>query len=659
MASLRSSPPAFDSAFPIKLFEDLPEIWDSSWKSEDFSNIFEILKLHGTFEEALSLMIRIHQQSNLEHTLPDSNCWSQVLEGLAINSSHHADLKAVEAWNHMKQFGTTPVLSTFCSLFKVLAPFERSFDIILQIYRNEFLASNCQPDGTIFRYVLKAHMNQLPSAAVINSGNQIYEQLLRHVSVLSRNPEFWDCTTQWMLFRGEPLRLIKSRLYGQDEALDHESPTSVLSNTPVESSPALAAPSLHPNEISLTLNHLMNLALRLNKIAIANEIYDEIFPAMGLSPTSATDELRLQALLQAHDARAAKSLYDDLRLEGYKFSSDVIVRLIRELCQNDNPQPIEAQAVFFDLLDTREAPSEALSASFSMLTSFLLAAGDYPRLRQTLQDQNIDRVPNWRNVLSTIVLDRLSDPKTIWLEQLLPIYHIAQRWASDLITLSHRHNLLHKLISHGRTDLGLELFHDMRHSDISQPTSETYLILLAGCAKTRDARTLEHVHNALRLDSSVEPDTDMFNALILAYNQSRLPEKALAIWEVLSQSAKLPDVETASLALAACVSLPRYGLIRAREIWTFMEENDIRPTSSSYAALLSVFASVGKWDGMIGLLERMDREQVNAMVLGTAYNEMRRDRKPEVESWARANRPETWQYLENLSQRDLDPWRRT
>ena len=79
-----------------------------------------------------------------------------------------------------------------------------------------------------------------------------------------------------------------------------------------------------------------------------------------------------------------------------------------------------------------------------------------------------------------------------------------------------------------------------------------------------------------------------------------------------------------------------------------MEDNDIDPSPSSYVALLSVFARVGKWDGMMGLLERMERNKVDAMVLGTAYNSMRRDRKEEVERWARVNRPGVWEYLESI-----------
>jgi pentatricopeptide repeat protein len=79
-----------------------------------------------------------------------------------------------------------------------------------------------------------------------------------------------------------------------------------------------------------------------------------------------------------------------------------------------------------------------------------------------------------------------------------------------------------------------------------------------------------------------------------------------------------------------------------------MEDNQIEPVPSSYAALLAVFASVGKWDAMVGLLERMDRQKVDARVLGTAYNCMRRDRKEEVEHWAKVNKPDVWKFLENV-----------
>jgi len=44
----------------------------------------------------------------------------------------------------------------------------------------------------------------------------------------------------------------------------------------------------------------------------------------------------------------------------------------------------------------------------------------------------------------------------------------------------------------------------------------------------------------------------------------------------------------------------------------------------------------------------MDRDKVNAKVLGIAYNYMRKDRRDEVELWAKLNKPDVWEYLEQL-----------
>jgi pentatricopeptide repeat protein len=628
------------------MFLDLPDVWESPWNSKDFDDIFEILRWNATFDESVAIMKIIHQRKGLEQ-YPSGDCWTRVLAGLGSRREPDALQKSKDAWSLMRHYGTTPTLSTFNVLFEGLCYLPEATHFIIDTYQSQMLTSTCSPNHTTLKYLLEAYMTRRPSEDTIREGNVLFEQLLDFKSRASFEPEYWDPIVKWMLFRGDSLRLIKHTMYEQTAALGRiprtqlgDVPEPVLARTIPDKQAAV--------HVTTTLNRLIDLALRIDNKAASDTIYKEFFTDLGVSHTVATDELRLEFLLQNKDAKAAKSLYDDLQFQGHGVRPATAVRLIRLLAHDDNQLNIEAQSVFFDLLDIRECPPETYSASFAILAGLLLRTGDYPRMRQTLQDRYIDRVPNWQNSLSSICLSVLSDPKTIWLEPLLPVYHIVQRWAPNTITLSHRHSLMQKLISHGRTDLGLELFHDMRHSDISQPNRDTYSLMLSGCAKTRDAQTLEHIHNALRLDSSIEPDTDLFNSLMLAYNRSRLPQKALAIWEVLSESSKIPDVETATLALDACVRLPRYGLLKAREIWTFMENNQIEPVPSSYAALLAVFASVGKWDAMVGLLERMDRQKVDARVLGTAYNCMRRDRKEEVEHWARANKPDVWKFLESV-----------
>jgi pentatricopeptide repeat protein len=627
------------------MFLDLLTIWGSAWTTRDYETIFEVLMWSGTFEESMSTMTTIQERDDLKQ-YPNADCWARLLDNSRLHPNENTVRNSKEAWDYMRQSGVEPSITAFNALLGAISPFGEAFEFVLNLYQLELLPSRCSPNHITLRCLLEAHMTQTPTPELIAGGNTLFDQLL-DLKQSKSSPGYWNPIVKWMLFRGDSLSVIKHALYEQSSALGRNlrpQPDDTQNTSLTRTMPDYR----HSDTVTTTLDQLIGLALRIDSIDSATTIYNDFFPALHVSPTVHTDELMLELLLRRNQADQAKSLYDDLHYQGHLVPASTVVRLIRTLSQGDHPLPLEAQSVFFDLLDIPDCAPETYAASFSILANLFVRLRDYPRLRQTLQDRNIDRVPNWQNILSSVCLEVLSDPRNVWLEPLIPIYHIVQRWAPNNITLSHRHTLMHKLVSLGRTDLGLELFHDMRHSDISQPTRETYAIMLTGCGKTRDAQTLEHIHNALRLDSSIEPDSALFNCLMLAYNRSRLPEKSLAIWEVLSQSSLLPDVEAASLALEACIRLPRYGLLRAREIWTFMEDNDIDPSPSSYAALLSVFASVGKWDGMMGLLERMERNKVDAMVLGTAYNNMRRDRKEEVERWARVNRPGVWEYLESI-----------
>jgi len=627
------------------MFRDLVELWGSQWTANDFRMIFEIFKRSRKFDEGLAMMKSIYETRGLSQ-YPETDCWNRLIDSLAGNPDQNALRKSKEVWRMIDSYDVKPDTATFNSLFGVLRKVPEAFDFLIALYRDYLLEPQTKPDYVGLRYLLEAHMTQPPDETTIARGNIFFDQILEFKKSRSHDVRFWNSVVKWMLFRGDSLGVIKHTLHEENAAI-----TRSPSNEPDDPKATLPQPLPHAPtipSIASTLDHLMDIALQTGKLKAAKAIYEDFFPLFDITPTVDTDRLRIETLIRAGQADAAKALYEDLKYQGHHLPPDVLIRLLQTLVLHDRPSAIEAQSVFFDLLDYRHCSPEIFTASFAILVKSLLRSGDHPRLRQTIQDRSIGRVPNWRNTLSRLCLDIISDPKTISLEPLLPVYHIVQRWNPGSITLADRHTLMHKLLAKGRTDLGLELFHDMRNSDISQPTRDTYAIMLTGCAKTRDAQTLELVHAALRLDSSVEPDSGLLNSLMLAYNRSCLPDKALAIWEVLSQSSQLPGADTASLALDACVRLPRHRLIRAREIWSFMEDHNIEPVSASYASLLAVFGSVGKWDAMIGLLERMDQDKVNARVLGTAFNCMRRDRKYEVELWARSNKPEVWRYLQQL-----------
>jgi hypothetical protein len=247
-------------------------------------------------------------------------------------------------------------------------------------------------------------MNQSPIAGHIKDGNLIFTKLLEFKPTVSKEPEYWNSIVKWMLFRGDSIALIKHTLHEQITALE----------MPITPSRHIGQHTIALQNldcVSSTIEHLLILALRINNVEAANAIYEQLLPTLGISPTLATEELRLKTLIKMHDAPAAKSIYESLRLQGQFVPPGLAFELMCVLAEVKAPLPVEAQSVFFDLLDMKDSPPDLLSSSFAVLTSLLLRVGDYPRLRQTLQDRYIDRIPDWRHTLSSLLLDVLSDQK--------------------------------------------------------------------------------------------------------------------------------------------------------------------------------------------------------------------------------------------------------
>ena len=453
-----------DGVYPQRMFFDLITVWSSQWKAKDYETIFEILMWNGTFEESLSTMKIIHERKDLKQ-YPSADCWARLLDCLRLHPNETIVRNSKEVWHVMRQYTVEPSISTFNALFSATCPLGEAFEYVLDVYQNELLPSRHSPDHLTLRCLLEAHMTQTPTPHLIAYGNALFDQLL-DLKQSKSSPGYWNPIVKWMLFRGDSLSVIKHTLFEQSSALGR----NLRPRTGDAESTSLtrAIPDYrHSDTITTTLSQLIELALRIGKFDHATTIYNDFFPTLHVAPTNQTDELMLDLLIRRNQAEQAKSLYDDLQYQGHRVPASTALRLLNALSQSDRPFPLEAQSVFFDLLDNPECVAETYAASFSILAKMFLRIEDYPRLRQTLEDRSIDRVPNWRNVLSSVCLDVLSDPRKNWLEPLLPVYHIVQRWAPNNITLSHRHALMNKLVSLGRTDLGLELFHDMRHSDVS------------------------------------------------------------------------------------------------------------------------------------------------------------------------------------------------
>jgi ubiquitin-like modifier-activating enzyme ATG7 len=153
---------------------------------------------------------------------------------------------------------------------------------------------------------------------------------------------------------------------------------------------------------------------------------------------------------------------------------------------------------------------------------------------------------------------------------------------------------MHEFFNRRRTDMGIHVFGHMRQSQVKErrPTADIYVECFSGIAKSPDLKSLEIVHNMLKLDSQVEPNTRLYNALMLAYTACGEPHGALEFWDEIIHSREGPTYNSIQIALSACAVAP-FGDRDARKIWERLQQFDIAVTKEIHEAYINALAGNG------------------------------------------------------------------
>ena len=170
-----------------------------------------------------------------------------------------------------------------------------------------------------------------------------------------------------------------------------------------------------------------------------------------------------------------------------------------------------------------------------------------------------------------------------------------------------RTKLMNEFFGRNRSDMAIHVFGHMRQSplDDKRPTSDTYTQCFEGLGKVADRSSLETVHNMLKLDPEVEPDTKLYNALMLAYSACNLPDRSLEFWDSIVYSREGPTYNSICIALRACELMP-FGEQRARDIWERLRRFGIDITKEIYAAYVAALAGNGLTQEAMEQLGKME-----------------------------------------------------
>lgn len=308
-------------------------------------------------------------------------------------------------------------------------------------------------------------------------------------------------------------------------------------------------------QASLTIscvNDLIALANAMNHPQKARE-FAALASEWGLDPDSETKILQLESCVLANDVSGALRFMRDLPDLGSVASEHLPLmnKLITMLCWSGQQDALFSQVS--SLLDPLFENNVRLEgATIAALTRLLLYRHDWEGvselLRPRLGSYESEDTAKIRNALTDYILDNSQNIDNAW-----EAYSLL-RIAFPETGVEMRTNIMASFFERGRSDLACLVFGHMRQAERREkrPKPFTYARCFQGISLTGDAKNLDLVHNMLKLDVEVDVNTQIRNALMLAYASCDMADKSMGIFREILQSDEGPSHRTIAIFFKTC-----------------------------------------------------------------------------------------------------------
>jgi len=407
-------------------------------------------------------------------------------------------------------------------------------------------------------------------------------------SLLEKNPEdrwSWNTIFQWAAAKGRSVDEIERMMQVMVRR------TGERGNT------------LHP-DIDI-INGLVELANSRNDPYTA-ERYVALGHKLGFQPNARTHLLQLDYRIKVGDLGGARTAYARLQGEEVPNNEDLprVNRLIVALCA-EKRQDYDAIMGLVESLSERSARFEP--ETVAALSLIHLQRTELDDLVDLLNTHAFHYGLEQRAAISNVLLTHCLDPATPT-SRAWDTYNILRQIFTET-DIPTRTILMHNFFSRDRSDMATHVFGHMRQQQIKslRPSASTYAQCLTGIARAMDAESLATVHNMMKLDSEVEPNTQLYNALMLAYSSCGEWSHALAFWEDIVHSREGPSYASIQIALRSCERAP-FGERVARDIWSRLKRFEIEVTREIYAAYVGAFAGQNMFNECVRLIDEAEKE---------------------------------------------------
>ena len=405
--------------------------------------------------------------------------------------------------------------------------------------------------------------------------------------VLSSEPskQSWDIIFQWVAARGRGVDEIERMMEVMVRRNEEQGKT--------------ARPDIE------TINGLIKMANYTNDPYTA-ERYVSLAQKWNMVPDAHTFVLQLECRLQAGDLDGAKVIYTrlqevDVPLDKY---GPLLNKLILSLCRA-REQNYDHILTLVDDLNNRNLRLEL--DTISALGLLHLNRNELHSIIDLLQTNanqyGIDQRAILVDNLVSFCLDRTKSTTQAW-----DVYSILRHIFPETDNTT-RIKLMNEFYARKRSDMALHVFAHMRQQSIKEnrPDGDAYTQCLEGIAKTKDASSLDTIHNMLRLDTEVEPDTKLNNALMLAFTACEQPSRSLEFWDDIVYSREGPTYNSIQIALQACETASN-GERYARGIWARLQKFEVEITREIYIAYIGALTGHALLAEAIQLIDDMEKQ---------------------------------------------------
>ncbi|KAI1820484.1 complex I intermediate-associated protein [Xylaria intraflava] len=413
-------------------------------------------------------------------------------------------------------------------------------------------------------------------------------------------------------------------------------------------------PKSQPNIGSI--NNLLRCAIDQDDPYMA-ERFISLSNKMGFEPDLVTYILQMEYRLRAEDLSGAYAAFQGLRnLETSVKEKELpmLNKLIRGLCAPQRPN-YEKILDVTSYLEQRNVTLEPETV-VSICTAFLRKDELYEvidTLSLHTAHYSIAERHMVRKSFVDYCLDSENSTARIW-----DAYALLRQFFPE-VEKKDRVAIMGAFFNRRRPDMACLVFGHMRSHDNSRyrPTAETYARCLEGIGQWPDERSLRMIHNMLKMDTNIQINTLLYNALMIGYIACDMSHRALDFWKEITTSPEGPSYATLEIVMRAYQTQP-YGDVSAKELWAKMINMELDITERVYAAYITTLAAHSHVQDAKQLLENYDNiigRRPDFLTFAYAYNALpSREMKEEFESWAQEDFPHIWKNLTEGHRRKKD-----